>query len=163
MLTPGGKAGLNLVDLLLDGSDDFAGVGAVANDDHAADSLLAIFVEHAATELRAELHAGDIADGDRCAVIGGERNVLDVFEAADQADAAHHVLGVADFHHFSADIVVAALDGGNHLLERNVVGAELYRVKVDLVLLDEAADAGDFSDSGHGVELVLDEPVLQGV
>ena len=83
--------------------------------------------------------------------------------AADQADAAHCHLLVARLHHLRADVVVAALDGGDDLAQRDVVGAELDGIEIDLVLLHEAADARDFGDSGHGVELVLDEPVLHGV
>jgi hypothetical protein len=32
----------------------------------------------------------------------------------------------------------------------------------DLVLSDEASEAGDFGDAGHGLKVVADHPVLQG-
>ena len=157
------KARLNLVDLLLDGFDHFARVGAVADDDHPAHGFFAVFVENAAAELRTKLDAGHVAHRHRRAVVGAKRDVLNVLQPANQADAAHHLLGVARLHHLRADVVVAALHRGNHILERNVVGAQLHGIEIDLVLLHESADAGDFGHSGHGVELVLDEPVLDGM
>src|SRR3546814_4400692 len=41
------------------------------------------------------------------------------------------------------------------------VGRELHRIEQHLVLLDHAADAGDFGHAGHGLQLVAQEPVLQ--
>ena len=73
-----GKTGLDLVDLHFDGRDHLARVGPVADDDDSADRLLAIFIEHAAAELRPKLHAGDITHRDGRAVIGAKRNVFDV-------------------------------------------------------------------------------------
>ena len=80
-----------------------------------------------------------------------------------QADAAHHVLGVACLDHFGANVVVAALHRCYYILERDVVGAQLDGIEIDLVLLHESADTGDFGHAGHRVELILDEPILNRV
>ena len=108
-LHAGREPGLNLRDLLLDGGDHFARVGAVANDDHAADRFLAVLVEHSAAELRPQLHAAHVAQCDGRAVGSAERDIFDVLEAANQADAAHDVFGVTDLDHLGADVVVTAL------------------------------------------------------
>ena len=63
------KPGLNLGDLLLDRTDHFAGVGAVTNDNDPPDRFLAILIQNAAPELGAKLHAADVADRDRRAVV----------------------------------------------------------------------------------------------
>ena len=157
------KPRLNLADLLLDGFDDLARIGSVADDDDSADGFLAVLVENAAPELGTKLNAGHVADRDRRAVVGAERNLFNVLQAANQADAAHDVLRVARLNHLGADVVVAALHRGDHILERDVVGAHLDGIEIDLVLLDEAADAGNLGDSGHGVELIFDEPILNRV
>ena len=49
-------------------------------------------------------------------------------------------------------------DGGQWQVER----AEAIGIDVDLVLLDVAADRGDFRHAGHRVQLVPNEPVLKG-
>ena len=53
------------------------------------------------------------------------------------------------------------LPRGAHLRERHAVGAQPVGVDHDLVLPDHAADGGDLGDAGHGLQLVLEEPVLQ--
>ncbi len=52
------------------------------------------------------------------------------------------------------------LDRGVDLAEADPDGPELVRVEVDLVLPGGAADAGHLGHTGHAVELVADEPVL---
>ena len=47
-------------------------------------------------------------------------------------------------------------------LSGRLYGAQPIRIDVDLVLLDVAADRRDLGDAGNGVELIADEPVLQG-
>ena len=106
-----GKSRLNLGNLLFDGANNFARIRAVADDDHAANCFLAILVEHAAAELGTELDAGHVAQSDRRSVEGAKRNLFDVFQSADEADAAHNLLGVAGFHHFCAHVVVASFHG----------------------------------------------------
>ena len=157
------KTWLNLIDLFLHRVNHFAGVRCVADDHHSAHCLFAVLIESAAPELRSNLHAGDVAHRNRRAVVSAQRNIFNVLQSANQADAAHDIFSVADLDHLGADVVVAALNGRHHILERDVVGAQLHGVQINLILLHEAADARDFSHTGHGIELILDEPVLDGV
>ena len=55
-----GQARLQLVDLLLDPPGDVERVLAVAHHHHAADRFVAVFLQHAAAELRAEADGGQI-------------------------------------------------------------------------------------------------------
>ena len=158
-----GQARLHRCDLRFDGVDDFARIGAVANDDDAADGFLAALVEHAAAEFRPQLHVRHIADVDRRAVVAVEDDVFDVLPSIESGRCRERHLLVADLDDLRADVVVAALDGFDHGAQGNVVGAQFDGIDVDLILAYETADAGHFRHAGHGIELVLDEPVLQRV
>ncbi len=46
---------------------------------------------------------------------------------------------------------------------RDVVGAQLQWIDIDLIFPYKAADARDLGHSGNGVELIADEPVLNGM
>src|SRR5271166_359802 len=157
------QAGLHVGEFLLDRLDDFERISTVADDDDATDGLLATVVQHPPTELRTELYGCNIAHVDGRSVRSGQDDVLDVIHSANQANAAHHVFGVIDLHHLRADVVVAAFDGVEDFTHWDVVGAQLHRIDIDLILADEAADAGDLRHTRYGVELILDEPVLNGV
>ena len=87
---------------------------------------------------------------------------FEIVERRDQTDAANNQPGAVRFEDVAADIQVAVAHGGDHRAERQVVGPEPVRIDVDLVLLDVAADGRHFSDARNGVELVADEPVLEG-
>jgi hypothetical protein len=50
----------------------------------------------------------------------------------------------------------------DHLGVGDAVGGQLVGIEHDLVLAHHAADGGDFGHVGHGLEFVLEEPVLQG-
>ena len=139
------------------------GVGAVAHDDDAADRLpVAVPLGDAAPHLGADGHRADVATaGSACrrraaptAAFSSSRGVGDV--ALDAQD----VLGLRHLHDAAADLVVGALDRLPHLAQRDVVGAQLLRIDRDLILLDEAADAGDLGDALDRRELVLQVPVL---
>ena len=158
----GWQAWLNLADLLLDGLDDIARIGAVANDNHPAHSFFSIFVENTAAELGTKLHAAHIAHGYGYAVESAKRYILNVLQAVDQSDAAYHFLGVTGLNHLRAHVVVASLHRGDHILERDVVSTQLDGIEIDLVLLQESAYACNFGHARHGVQLVLHEPVLDG-
>src|SRR6266850_303522 len=87
--------------------------------------------------------------------------VLDVPHALDEAQASNDRPGTARFDDVAADVPVAPHDRLDDGRERDLVGAQPVGVDVDLVLPHRAADARDFRDAGHRVELVADEPVLE--
>ena len=64
-----GKTRLDLGDLLFDFADDLAGIGAVTDDDDTTNRFFAILIQNAAPELGAKLYAGDVAYGDRRAIV----------------------------------------------------------------------------------------------
>ena len=52
-------------------------------------------------------------------------------------------------------------DGGDHVRQRDAVGAQPVGIDGDLVLLLVAADAGDLGDAGHAAERVAQGEVLE--
>src|SRR5262249_12688475 len=138
------------------------GAHAVARHHDASDGFLRALHERRGTEGITQLHGGHLAHEDRHAIVATHHDVLDVAHAFDQAEAADDGPRTARLHDVAADVSVAGHDGVDHGGERNPVRAQALGIDVDLVLPDRAADAGDFRDTRHGVQLVADEPVLNG-
>jgi hypothetical protein len=90
-----------------------------------------------------------------------QHQVLDVSPAAQIAAAAHHVLGLGHFQRAAADIAVGIADHLGDAHQRDAVGTQFDRIDGHLILLDEAADARHFGDTGRLGQLVAQVPVLQ--
>ena len=150
------------VELLLHVEDDLAGVGAVAHHHDAADGFsFAVQLGDAAPHVGAEFDVGDLAEENRHAFVAHAHGHF-----AQVVQALHVTLDAQDeflFRQFDgtpADLAVAALDGHRHVGNGKVVGAQFGGVHRDLVLLDEAADGGDFRNAFHRGQLVAQIPVL---
>ena len=81
--------------------------------------------------------------------------------AAHVAVRAHHVFRTAPFDQPSADFVVRFAHRFGDLCDRDAVARELVRIDGDLILANEAADAGHLSDAGHRLQLISNVPVLE--
>ena len=137
-------------------------VFAVAHH-HDAAGHLAFTVEfsQAAPQFGAEMNVGQLLEIDRRAVgIHTDRNHLQIAQAPDVAGGAHHVFGLAHLHQAPAHVVVAALDGLFDPGQRDVVGQQCFRLDLDLILLDVAADGGDFGHAVHRLQRIAQIPVL---
>ena len=86
---------------------------------------------------------------------------MKVLQARDVAPAAHHVFAAGPLDHPPTDVAVGLLHGGQHIVESDSVRGKLGRIDLDLVLLLESADRGDFRDSRHGPKPVGEIPVLE--
>ena len=82
-------------------------------------------------------------------------------ERAEIADPPNHVLGLAHLNQAPAHVNVGPSHGVLDLLQGNVVCQELDGIDDDLILLDESAERRNFTDAGHGRELVAQIPILQ--
>ena len=109
---------------------------------------------------RSDLHPRHVANLDRCSVLALENDLLDVLGSVQIAAPAHHVFALGHFDGAATDIRVAGTNRVDDFAERNAVSTQLFGIDHDLVLLDEAADAGNFGNARHLGELVADEPVL---
>ena len=163
MWTPLGNPGSKAASLRFDSADYLLRVGSVADDYNTTHDILAVFVENAAAEFRSQMNGCDIADVDGCACRRGQDDVLKVCRRSDQADPPNGHLLVACFNDLRANVGVTALDTFDHGAQGDVVSAQFDGINVDLVLAYPTADAGHFCHARHRIQLVLDEPVLQGV
>ena len=161
-LDAGRQAGLERLDLLLYPGDDVDRADAVARHHDAPDRLVRALDERGGPEGVADLHGGDLSDEDRHSVLGRDDDVLQVTCALDEAEAAHDGPGAAGLDDVAAHVAVAPNNSIHDRRQRDFVGAEPVRIHVDLVLADHASDASDLRHALDGVELVADEPVLDG-
>src|SRR6185437_13985946 len=75
--------------------------------------------------------------------------------------SANHVTCAVHIQFASADFVGAGLYAVDHGGKRNAVCEKLVGIKLHLVLLHIAADAGDLRNSRYGLQLITKLPVLQ--
>src|SRR6185503_18265377 len=98
-----------------------------------------------APEVRPDRHAAEIPHEDgHAALVGADDDRLEVLDGARVAAAADHVLGSRELDEPPSDVLVAVADRGDDLLDRDAVPREPRGIELDLVLLLEAAEAGDF-------------------
>ena len=91
----------------------------------------------------------------------GEGDAAEVFERAEVTRSADHVLCFGKLEHRAAGLLVRVLDRADDLAVRDVERAQALRIEHHLVLAHHAAQRCDFGHVRHGLELVLQEPVLQ--
>jgi hypothetical protein len=158
---PRRQASLQRGDLLLHAIDHVDGADPVTGDDHAANGLIRSLDQRRGSKGVADLHLGHLLDEDRHAAFGADDDVLHVADALDETEATHYRPAAARLDDVAADVPVAAHHGVDDGRQGNLVRAQAIGVDVDLVLLNRPADARDFGNAWHRVELVADEPVLE--
>ena len=152
----------NLLEALLDVVDDGERVGAGAlQGDAARDLAFAVELGDAAPLVRADLDARDVLEQHRRAAVHLDDDLLEVARAFEIAAAAHHELVLGKLERAPADVHVAVADDVAHLLQRDAERAHAAGIDDDVVLLDEAADAGDLGDTLGLRQPEADLPVLQ--
>src|SRR5207244_7576482 len=136
---------------------------AAAHQHHAGDDVVVVVLpRYALPRHGTDRHLGDVFHEDRGAAALGDDDVLDVFGALEQADAADQVLLASLLDIAAAGVGVAALDRLRELRERDLVVAQPREIGSYLVLLDEAAEAHHVGYAGHQAQLARDHPVLVG-
>ena len=153
----------NLVQLRLHALDDIQGVLAKTHHDDAADDFAsAIEVRNASPDVRSQPDLRNVPHTNRRATrVGAQRHLLEVGDRGQIAATTNHVLAPGKLQEPPFDVVVAHLDRVDDVFDADVVGGQLVRIEVHLVLLDEAADACDLCDARHGCEPVAEMPVLE--
>ena len=159
---PVGQAGSYFGKPRLDIANHLPGVCAMADDDDAADGFaLAVQFGDAAPHVGPDTHIRHILQKNgQPPGVNAQGNPADVFQGLDIAQAPNHELLLGEFEGARAHIAVACLNGGADSGDRNVVGAQFFRVDGDLVLADKTADARHLGDAGHGRQFVFQVPVL---
>ncbi len=111
----------------------------------------------------ADLDAADVLDQHRRAVVDRQHDVADVLGRLDQAFAAHVVELAALGIEAAAGVAVVGRQGGLDLGHGQADAGDADGVEQHLVLHLAAAEAGVVGHPGHGAELRLDHPVLDGL
>src|SRR5262249_26449176 len=156
------QAAGDLADMLLDVGNDRKRVLAVAlAGDAGRNFALAVKLGDAAAFVRCQLHARHILEQYWCPALRLEHDLFEIRDAAQIPSTAHHVLGLGQLHHATADIHVGSPDGILDFGQWNVEGLETAWVNDDRVLPDETADACDFGYTLCFVERQTHLPVLR--
>src|SRR5215472_11446775 len=139
------KRRLDCLKFFLYSIDYLQSVHAIAHHNDSADGFaLAIPFGSSLTDVRAERYGSEITNENRSAVLRRHGHRLKIVNRAQIAETANHVLRSTHFEHTPTDFVCAVANLVDHHRERDVVGAQLIRIKVDLILADEASNRGDF-------------------
>ena len=156
-----GEDRIDLLESLLDGADDSRGVGAEELD-HLGGNDLADAVPglHAAANRAADLDVRELSDEHRRSVDGLDDDSFEIGDAGGETHRSHHkLLGVA-LDELGADVEVVGANRVQDLRQGDVVSQQSVRLHHDLELFLPAADPEDLGDAGHGLEVELDQPVL---
>ena len=153
----------DLPQLRLDTANDVQRIFAVPHDDDAADHLTAaVELRDAPADVRAKSHVSDVRHPDRRASqIGAKGHLFDVGRRGQVAPPAHHVLPPRKLQEPALDVVVTRLDRSGHIAHGEIIRGQLVRVEVDLILLDEPADAGHFRHAWDARQPIPQIPVLE--
>jgi hypothetical protein len=103
-------------------------------------------------DIRAEAHRSQIAHQDRCPILAADGNRSEIIQRAQIAEPADHVVRAAQVENATADFIRAHLYFVDDGRKRNAIGKQLVGIELYLILPDEAADAGNFGNSGHGLQ-----------
>ena len=161
MVTPLGRLGRNLRDLLLDALDHLHRVFASAHHDHPADYLTPIHIERAAPEVASNRNLSDIFKVNRKAILRTNGDAPKIIEAVNQPDTAHDKLHAILFDDLPADVDIAVGERIHDLAQVHARLPHFPRVDGHLILAHKAADAGDFRDAFDRRQLIPDEQILQ--
>ncbi len=109
------------------------------------------------------MYPSDIAQAHRHARIARrQRNLAKILRRLQITRGAYHVFGLAEFEHRAARLLVGPVHRVDHLLLGDVECSQPIGVEHDLILLDHAAQGGDFGHVDDRLQFVLQEPILQG-
>src|SRR5262249_54100808 len=155
------QRGFDFLQLLFYPIDDIERILAITHDDDTTDALApAVEFGQTAPDVTAEMHHRDIFQINRRPVFDFEDNVLDVLDLFDVSAATDVILGRCNLGNLAAHIGIARLDRADDVAQRDVVSDERIWIEIDLVLLHETTNRGDFCDAFHRLERVTKIPIL---
>ena len=146
---------------LLDVLDDGKSVLAEAlQHDAGNDFSLTVQFGDAAPLVGHQFDAGDVAQQNRHALVGLDDDLFEIGQVFEVAAAAHHEFGLGELDGAAANIDIARTQEHREFSKRYAERLQPARIDHHAVLLDEAADAGDFGDAFRLGKTVADIPIL---
>ncbi len=157
------KDAVDLLNFIFHPFNHRRGVGAEQLDGHSSDDLaLTIARLQSAPDGSADFHLGDIAQIDGTSVFGFHHNGVEVVDARCQPDGADDQFLRIFFDELRTDIEVVRLDPVDDFVKRQVIAQQIGRIDIHMILLFVSTDAEHLGDAGNGLEVELDDPVLNG-
>ena len=89
-----------------------------------------------------------------------QRNLTEVGYLVQIAAGAHHEFGFGEFKHGTARFLVGRAYRLDHLFMRDAITGKFHRVEHHLILLDHAAQRGNFGNVLQGFQLEFEKPIL---
>ncbi len=157
------QAARDLLEALLHILDHIKRIDAEPLQHNAAgDFALAVKFRNPAPFIRSKFDASHVPQQNRRAVVCLQHDVAEVVDSLQIAFATNDVFELGEFDGAAADIRVTGADRVAHLLHGDAEIAHALRIEDDVVLLDEATDTRDFSDTFGLREREFQIPVLDG-
>ena len=108
-----------------------------------------------------DFHVGHVPDPDGHAVMGFNHDVGDLLDRGRAGDALHQAGFTRADNVAASRVLIILFQGPHHIVEREPMLGELFRVGLGLELLFEPAPGVDFRDAGHSPQTGPDDPILQ--
>ena len=157
----GQYARIQSLDLQLEVFEHFGRILAFAHQHEACNNvILLVLAGESLPRYAARLNGADVSDQQRRTGSLSDNDVTDVVCRFQKANPSNQVLLLAPVDITSAGIGAAATQSGKQLLQRDAIGFQLRKIRLHLVLLDEAAIGHHVRNTGHRFQLPRDDPVL---
>ena len=156
-----GKNAVDLLHLRFDPLDHRRGIGAEELDHHAGNHFFhAVAGLHPPPYCPPDAHFRYLVEKDGSSVRCLDDDVLEIGDRGGEADRAHDVfLGVL-LYELGADVEVVGFDLLDDVAQGHPVAQQGVGVDNHVKLFLVAADAEDLGDSRNGLQVELDQPVL---
>ena len=142
----GGQRCCYFFHFLLGVFDGFQGVRAISGYHDAACGIGSIHIDHTTPHIGAKLDGGDLSNGDRGIIPHSDNGITQVIQFLDISSATEHVFDSIDGEVTRPCLHVALTHGIGNVGKSDIPCLEFDGIDLDLVLLDEATNGGDFRD-----------------
>src|SRR5258708_6626690 len=158
-----GERLLDLLNFFLYPVDALETILAVAHHHNPADGFaLPVQFRVSPPQVWTEMNVPHLLQINWSAVLNLQDDVIEIFQTLDVTATSDKKFGRRDFECFAADILVTHPDRVDDISDRDVIGGQLVRIAIDLVLLNEAAYWRDLSHAFDRFKGVSDIPILEG-
>src|SRR5437588_4455278 len=132
------ERGSDVPQLALHSFNDVQCVLSLAHHDNAADRLaFPVPLRSPFADIRPKIHKPEIPDKHRCSVLASHGDSGQIVQGTQIAEASDHVSSAAQIENTSAHFVRTRLDTVDHSRKWDVVGQQVLRSGLDLMLADE--------------------------
>jgi hypothetical protein len=158
----GRQGAAHLVDFGINGGRDGAAIAANQHERCADDHLVAVLAGAAGPNFTADRHLGNVADTYRHRTSCADNNIANVLEIFEPSTGAHGNPFTVALDDAGATADVIGFNRASDVAEGQAQGDQLRGIRLNLVLLDVAADGIDAGHAHDALDLRPDHPILHG-